>query len=68
MECIRPRERKEQFKQLFHFYHVKMRGDYQALNRIFENTTRLLPYIIKKVEKNDYAKFDDAKITYFILM
>jgi hypothetical protein len=68
MECIRLRERKEQFKQLFHFYHVKMRGDYQAINRIFEDTTCLLPYIIKKVEKNDYAKFDDAKITYFILM
>ena len=62
MECIRPRERKEQFKQLFHFYHVKMRRDYQAINRIFENTTRLLPYFINKSSKNDYAILDDARL------
>ena len=62
MECIRLRERKEKIKQLFHFYHVKMRGDYQAINRIFENTTRLLPYFVKKSSKNDYAILDDAKL------
>ena len=39
-----------------------MRGDYQALIRIFENTTRLLPYFIKKSSKNDYAILDDAKL------
>ena len=60
--CIRPRERKGKFKHFFHFYHVKIRGDYQALIRIFENTTRLLPFFIKKSSKNDYAKLDDAKL------
>ena len=68
MGCVRPCERKEKISHFFHFHHVKKRGDYQTQLRIFEDTTRLLPYIIKKVEKNDYAKFDDAKITYFIFM
>ena len=68
MGCVRPCERKEKILRFFHFHHVKIHGDYQTKNRIFEDATRLLPYFVKKSSKNDYAKINDAKITYFIFM
>jgi hypothetical protein len=60
--CIRPCERKGKNQANIPFSHVKKRGDYQSIIRIFEDTTRLLPYFVKKSSKNDYAKLDDAKL------